>query len=146
MRTREQEYAARIYQQVQGLKERQSRKEYQKYGVMAHKLPVLIRTAGLVQALAFVNARDEEMHNLLLTNIAETCGFSSQEELLARSREAPLAAYMRLSQQVMATLLWYKRFAQSILNVQVTDETDDELPNAEVTASAVGEGVQRHAR
>ena len=44
------------------------------------------------------------------------------KDLVARSREAPLPEYMRLSQQVMAALLWYKRFAQSVLEVVQGEE------------------------
>lgn len=129
MMTREQRYAAHSYQQVAawGQEHAKGTKERNQYGAMAHKLPVLVRTAGLVQALAFVDARDEKAHQQLLTHLAATISDGratplTAKELVKRSREAPLPEYMRLSQQVMAALLWYKRFAQSVLEVVQGDE------------------------
>lgn len=124
MITREQAYAAHIYTQVEALgrSHPQGTKERSQYGAMAHKLPILVRTAGLVQALAFVDTRREAVHRQLLGHIAETVSLQRSEKLTADtllklSREAPLPEYMRLAQQVMAALLWYKRFAQSVLDV-----------------------------
>lgn len=133
MITREQRYAAHIYKQVEawGTEHPKGSRERNQYGAMAHKLPILIRTAGLVQALAFVDARGEKTHKQLLAHIAETISLDRNEKLTAsqlvtRSREAPLPEYMRLSQQVMAALLWYKRFAQSVLDVAQGQEPDSQ--------------------
>lgn len=96
----------------------------QKYGTMSHKLPVLVRTAGLVQALAFVEARGEQPHHQLLADLAETLGYNSRDELLQRSRVAELEEYMYVTQRVLTAMLWYKRFAQSVLGVEAGDEED----------------------
>lgn len=123
MSTRDQKFAKIIYGQVKEIAKR-SQVEQNKYGSMAHKLPILIRTAGLVQALAFVEARTEDVQKELLSHIATTIGLESREILLERSRTTSLEAYMRLTQQVLASLLWYKRFAQSVLGVEAGDEAD----------------------
>lgn len=120
MRTRNQEYAALIFQQVSEIEEAAKKK----YGSMAHKLPVLIRTAGLAQALEFVNTRSEEPQRRLLKHLAQVINGSMPEALLARSRTEPLSEYMHLTHQVLTALLWYKRFAQSILRVEVNDEAE----------------------
>jgi len=87
---------------------------------MAHKLPVLIRTAGLSQALGFVAARGNLMHLRLVQDLAATLG---RRDLPGDSRMAPnLQAYMRLTQETLDALLWYKRFAQSVLKVDASDE------------------------
>lgn len=112
--TRNQEYAAQIFTQV-GQLAQASEAERKKYGSLAHRLPVLIRTAGLAQALAFVEARGGEAGKKLLAHIAAVI---KEEELLARSRTAELAEYMRLTRTVLAALVWYKRFAQSVLGVE----------------------------
>ena len=70
MQTRDQIYAATVYEQVATVREKEP--EYKKYGAMAHKLPLLIRTAGLVQALAFVEARGKEIQKRLLTDLKAT--------------------------------------------------------------------------
>lgn len=121
MRTREQRYAAEIFRQVSAVADRS--KEYRsKYGSMAHKLPVLIRSAGLAQALAFVEARGEDSHRDLLEHLAAVTIQDSKDTLLKRSREAELGEYMRLTEAVLAALLWYKRFAQSVLKVESASE------------------------
>ena len=66
MQTRSQKYAARIFKQVEELQKHHDAGDQKQYGSMAHKLPVLIRTAGLSQALGFVaargNANGDERH------------------------------------------------------------------------------------
>ena len=125
MPTRDQEYAAQIFQQVQEVASWEA-KEKKKYGSMAHKLPVLIRSAGLVQALAFVAARGNSSQQRLLEHVAVVVGEGNAAQLLSRSRTADLAPYMALTQRVIAALLWYKRFAQSVLGVE--QDGDEEQP------------------
>lgn len=126
MLTREQQYAAKAFSQVCELKDRRP-EEKTKYGSMAHKLPVLIRIAGLSQALHFVDSRGNEDQRKLLRHLAETLNFTDDdgekpktavEKLLDSSRTAQLSTYMRLTHQALAALQWYKRFAQSVLKVQ----------------------------
>ena len=125
MLTREQAYAADVFQRVSTLKEKEPAK-VKKYGATAHQLPLLIRSAGLVQALTFIDSRKDDSNSLkcLLDDLAKTVGKKDREELVKRSREAKLAEYMRLTQQTMAALLWYKRFAQSVLDVTAADARD----------------------
>jgi CRISPR-associated protein Cmr5 len=126
MLTREQSYASIIYKQFGEV----STAWQKKYGSMAHKLPVLIRTAGLAQALQFVESRGTDEWKLLLQHLALTLGFAddekhgqkAKEKLLDKSRTSQLGAYMRLTQQSLAALQWYKRFAQSVLKVEAGEE------------------------
>jgi CRISPR-associated protein Cmr5 len=117
--TREQAYAADVFKRVSDIKHN-SPSKISRYGAMAHQLPLLIRTAGLVQALTFVSGRKDEGLNQLLHDLAQTVKQENAEKLIATSRNAPLAQYMRLTQQTMAALLWYKRFAQSVLEIDST--------------------------
>ncbi len=129
MLTREQQYAARVFQQVTEF-ERQAEKKTEKktkYGSMAHKLPVLIRVAGLAQALHFVESRGDDNQRLLLKHLALTLdfidgegekGLTAKEQLLESSRTSSLPTYMRLTHQALSALQWYKRFAQSVLKVE----------------------------
>ncbi len=121
MQARDQKYAADAYNKVFAAK--QNKKEfYEKYGTMAHKLPILIRTAGLAQALWFVESRGKDAQKQLLDDLAKTVGKQEKAILLNRAREAQLNEYMLLTKQMMDALLWYKRFAQSVLGVQASDE------------------------
>ncbi len=56
MQTREQKYAKDVYIQVHEVWA-SGENYYKKYGSMAHKLPILVRQAGLAQALAFADTR-----------------------------------------------------------------------------------------
>jgi CRISPR-associated protein Cmr5 len=126
MLTREQQYAAKIFEQVTEL-EQASPEKKTKYGSMAHKLPVLIRVAGLSQALHFVHSRCNDDQKLLLKHLAHTLDIhddtgekaqSAVEKLLESSRMSQLSMYMYLTHQALAALQWYKRFAQSVLKVE----------------------------
>jgi|SRR5437660_6033305 len=120
MQTIDQQYADLVRRQVLVIKEQP---DYKKYGAMAHKLPILIHTAGLLQALEFVNSRGEEIQKRLLEDLASTIGQHNTTTLLTAVRGANLGAYMRLTRHILGALLWYKRFAQSILGIETGEET-----------------------
>lgn len=107
--------AQNVYQRVSLLTNRDQTFKT-RYGSLAHRLPVMIRTAGLTQALAFLNARGKTEGEQLLSDLAHSLGMTA-EQLMTRSRTAPVLEYMRLTQQSLRVLLWYKRFAQTILGV-----------------------------
>lgn len=121
MQTRSQQLAQTIFEQVSEI-EQKGDAYRKKYGSMAHKLPVLIRTAGLTQALAFVEARGADEHRKLLEHLAAVIGAGTREQLLDRSRTLSLTTYRRLTQDALTALLWYKRFAQSVLHVDANVE------------------------
>ncbi len=138
-RTREQEYALRVFEKINPLipKDEQAEKDEAKkkwrkaYGSLAHKLPVLIRTAGLSQALAFVKARNKAgtPQQTLLRDLEavlrQSGALTGDDTLVERSRSAHFEEYMRLTEGALEALLWFKRFAQSELKVQSgADKTD----------------------
>lgn len=122
MQTRDQKYAMAISEQIQKI-QKSPEVIYRKYGVMCHKLPILIHTAGLAQALAFVELRKEPIYKTFLIDLGETI---SEKEVAAKARTVELNDYMHLTAQIMAALVWYKRFAQSILGVDVSDVDDEQ--------------------
>jgi len=127
--TREQCYARAVYNQVRPLIDK-SDKERKAYGSLAHKLPVLIRTSGLAQALAFVKARNQEetpQQQLLkdLEVVLRANGALAQNARLTdQSRNADFEEYMRLTEAALQALLWFKRFAQSELKVESGTEAE----------------------
>lgn len=141
MRTREQEYAAIVFRQVSDNIAPQNKA---KYGTMAHKLPVLVRTAGLAQALAFVAASSEAARGQLLDHLAYVTMQTDRDTLLKRSRgDAPgwdrLSQYMLLTQQVLDALVWYKRFAETVLDIRGTDEAAEVVEGAGGTTHNTGD-------
>lgn len=124
MKTREQEYAAKVYKWVYEIWSEDA--SYQKkYGAMAHKLPILVRTAGLAQALAFAETRKGPQKKLLDHLELVVLGEGSQESLEAKSRDLSLLEYMRLTDDVMLALTWFKRFAQSVLGVDSSEDLEE---------------------
>ncbi len=71
MQTRDQKYGAAIFKQVKEEVAGKGDDYKNSYGSMAHKLPMLIRSAGLAQALAFVEARGKTAHQDLLGHLAK---------------------------------------------------------------------------
>ncbi len=128
MQTRNQKFAVKVFRKVESLQREFPDKdstERKKYGAMAHKLPVLIRTAGLAQALGFLaaksNDKEGKMNKRLFKDLASTLDKTDEKELLLHSRggdNQSLADYLRLTQDALAALLWYKRFAESVLDVK----------------------------
>jgi CRISPR-associated protein Cmr5 len=126
MQTRDQKYAVDAYNKVEKVLGVLSQTERDRYGSMAHKLPILIRTAGLAQSLEFVNARGKAGHKRLLNDLALTVIQQDTEALLSRVRNAEIRDYIYLTQQMVAALLWYKRFAQSVLDIEPGGKGDKE--------------------
>ena len=112
--TRDQKMAGVIYEKVIAIRDGTNGDLKRQYRTMALKLPALVRSAGLVQALTFVDTRDEGSRRLL-DHLADVLGKGARDALLQESRDLPLPGYMYLTQQVLAALLWHRRFAQSLL-------------------------------
>ncbi len=125
--TREQRLAQKIYPQVERMRTRPDEPR-DTYKNLAQTLPVLIRTAGLAQALAFLAEQAKQKPAdqgkptketgaaEFFRDLAATLGYNSGEELARASREAPLPEYMRLTREALAALLWYKRFCQAVFD------------------------------
>ena len=119
--TLEQRYAIAVHMKVEAYKKNSSEKD--SYGGMAFTLPVMIRSAGLVQALHFASTRKKQGQKDFLRDLALVL---DKPELLKASREASITEYMRLTRQTLAVLVWFKRFAQSILELEASDVTDSD--------------------
>lgn len=143
MNTRAQEYAKAVFERVTAFKQlhtdtsgKVDQVKISEYGSMAHKLPVLIRTAGLAQALAFVAASGSKKeqqkkkgylhpHRQLLEDLAKVVSQPSGKKFLKASRNEQIDEYIRLTRESLAALLWFKRFAQSLLDIEAGDSGDE---------------------
>jgi CRISPR-associated protein Cmr5 len=131
MQTRDQKYASDAFDRVTKIAQERTKSFGKAYGSMAHKLPILIHVSGLAQALAFVASRGEgKGSERLLEDLSQTVLGEPAARLLERSRgsnhEGSLREYIYLTEQILAALLWYKRYAQSILNVEQGEEEENE--------------------
>lgn len=115
------------------------------YGGLCHNFPVLIRTCGLCQAVAFSEAKaagdDEKVipraHKMLLKHLGEFLsenGFALQgRSALETIRTADAMTYMLMTRQILAAWIFFKRFAVSILqaeSAQAAEETEDSTDGA----------------
>ncbi|MGZ5434688.1 MAG: type III-B CRISPR module-associated protein Cmr5 [Pyrinomonadaceae bacterium] len=112
LQTRSQRFASSAFDNVDALKASAGR---DKYKAITRNLPVLIRTAGLAQALAFVPSGEEQkrMHEMLVGHLSVTLGTKLVDA--CRDRNLPLEEYMRLTRATLDALVWYKRFAESLI-------------------------------
>jgi CRISPR-associated protein Cmr5 len=88
-----------------------------KYTTLCMRFPTLLMQSGLVQALAFVNRKQETQ--LFLDDFSAVLGQDrgglTRDQLLRLSREEGLASYMALTRDALAIAVWFRRFAQSEL-------------------------------
>lgn len=131
MKTRAQDHlilAERLVSQVTG-KEEKIRKTY---GSLCHSFPIMVRTCGLCQAVAFSKAkaagddnRVAESHQLLLKHLGELLhavdSSINKDDLLDPIRKANATTYMLYTRQILSAWIYFKRFAESILNVQAKE-------------------------
>jgi len=105
-------------------------KDRKQYASMAQKLPVLIRSAGLCQALHFVRSRTQDQEitvfSQLLDHLAEQLrrtdpAITNGGSLCAEVRQADLQRYLWLTREALASAEWYARLSQSELGVAKGD-------------------------
>ena len=113
--TLEQQRAALAYRHVQDVTGEADQKVY---GSMAQKLPALIRSAGLCQALHFVKSRDKAPLDTLLNHLGEQlqradATVTNAESLCAQARSVDLSHYVWLTRETLASVGWYARLSRS---------------------------------
>src|SRR5207237_10718436 len=112
LQTRSQKFAASAYENVKGVI---TSAHKDKYKAITRNLPVLIRTAGLAQALAFIpsGAEQKKMHETLVGHLSGTVERNLPEA--CRDKGLSLQEYMRLTRDTLDALVRYKRFAESLI-------------------------------
>lgn len=93
------------------------------YGGLCHTFPVLVRTNGLCQTLAFYHEKKSsdgdrgKAYQRIWRHIAETLG-KQPDDLLNDVRRMSSVEYLRASRRLAEAWVYYKRFAVSILGVK----------------------------
>lgn len=122
MRTREQERMSESLKQIRAV---QRTNESADYGRACLQFPVLVRTAGLCQAIAFFRSR-KGAHMRYVADLAAQLRvsglFNDKQDVLGELTNADLAGYMLLTRESLAIAAWLKRFAQSELNADPTQD------------------------
>jgi len=91
-----------------------------KYRSVCEGLPVLLRTAGLAQTAAFLNAKQDEhkkAYEHLESQLRHLGFLGSQDTLFAKATDPGLttAQYRLFSEVAMLVAFWNKRMAQALL-------------------------------
>lgn len=122
MHTNSQKFAQKAYADVTQISDNYDAAYHKKYATMAHRLPILIHTAGLTQALAFVEAKSQtiEAWQQYFNHVATALGRSDGKALFLESQTAALDKYILLTKQVNDVVVWYKRFAESVLKIDAS--------------------------
>ncbi|MGQ9487115.1 MAG: type III-B CRISPR module-associated protein Cmr5 [Armatimonadota bacterium] len=101
------------------------------YGGLCHSFPVMVRTCGLCQALAFSKAKAregkdsrEKAHTLLLKHVQQV--LKVEGDILDKMRTASTVEYMLYTRRILTTWVYFKRFAESILKVTTATEPGGE--------------------
>lgn len=107
--TREQQRAQRAYQLVEKYREGEKEAEYKRF---CKRFPALIQSCGLVQAVAFAEAKLPIYLNDLAKVVKEEM---SRDYLAEQARIAPLTSYQKLSRDTLSAATWLKRYAEALL-------------------------------
>ncbi len=115
----DQQRAALAFEHVSKLDE--SAKD--KYATIVHKLPALLTSAGLCQALHFIQARGNDGQKQVLKHLAVQLKrvdpkIVDESTLLRAARTAELGTYLRLSREAFACAAWYRRMVQGVLKIE----------------------------
>jgi len=130
----EQTRATTAYEHIQGILA-QPEADRSRYGTLALKLPILVRSAGLCQALHFVQSRAKsdpskpEMR--ILDHIADQLArvdptIKDANSLCMCVRGADMKTYLHLTREATMILQWYARLTRSLLGIEPTDDMEED--------------------
>ena len=115
----EQGRAAFAYEQVKYMAEQVGLRD--KYATAAKKVPVLIKTNGLAQTLAFMQNRDEGYNELFEQIDAwlrqkHFIEADSRTDLVEWVIQQPSNAYRHLTTETLALMNWIRRFVDGLIS------------------------------
>jgi CRISPR-associated protein Cmr5 len=128
MPTRSQKGAAAVFGQVREAAQLGDPARI-RYGGWCHRFPVLVLRAGLAQAAAFLEAKAAgkgaaaEGDCRFRDHMKATLG--AGQDLSMRAHNANLVDYRYLTRRTLEVAIWYKRFAESVLDVGAGDEAGE---------------------
>ena len=120
--TLDQERAKLAFTHVRSVKATEQDRQ-KKYASMVHTMPTLLRSAGLNQGLHFVASRSDPDQRLLLDHLAAQLKrvdvrITGPDQLLAKARGADFSLYLRLTNEALACVSWYRRLVQGVLKIE----------------------------
>ena len=86
-----------------------------KYKTGAKKLPVLIKTNGLGQALAYIQIRNRDLYSNLMDWLCDKELIEASGDLVSQVINMKSNEYRRLTTECLAYLNWVRRFVDSLM-------------------------------
>ncbi len=121
IRTLENNRAKFAFDMVQNVKKRVPDKK-DEYVSWSKKIPVLIKTNGLGQTLAFMKSRAKDETNLMLKQIKDWLVLKNElnekDDLVKKITEIDSSTYRRWTREVIALFNWVRRFAEGYLKMK----------------------------
>ncbi len=122
MKSIQHHYAKTAYESImEAAKEGSGDSFAQQYGQLCHRFPSLVLTNGLRLAVAFFRAKGKEdgkerAHKLYLQHMGQAVGydFTKGEGYVPEQN----TEYLHLSRKVLSASVWFKRYAEAVLNVK----------------------------
>ena len=138
LKTIEQGRAKYAFEKVKEISEDRSKKLKENYKSTAKKLPVLIKTNGLGQTLAFLKSKGEKdeskpknAHDRLYDQISiwlqteDFKGLVDVGELVEQVINLESQAYRQVTVETLALLNWMRRFVDGLMkDVEDTEDND----------------------
>jgi len=121
LRTQSQKYLAITAQRIYEIKDEPWKRIY---GGLCHSFPILVRVAGLAQAVQFHRSKGAGSENGSDRQKAHWRLLCDIDDLLPDFdiEKASLMEYMWATRRVQAAWVFYKRFASSVLKVETGDQ------------------------
>jgi len=111
--TKNQVRAEKAYKCV---KTKENHEDEKNYRQLARSFPALVHTCGLVQAVAFVMAKEGRTGTDYLGHLSTVMPLEPDNpDLAQQSRKAGLLQYQRLTRDAMDSATWLKRYAETLL-------------------------------
>jgi CRISPR-associated protein Cmr5 len=127
MKTRSQYDAETAYARIREITT-QPQDIQKQYGTLCHRFPVMVLRNGLAQTLGFLAAKaggdQRNAHSLLLNHLARHLVDKNAQYLGEFVHQADLSQYRLLTRRALAVAIWYKRYAESLLEVSASDTAD----------------------
>jgi len=118
--------ARSVYDTIEAINSAGRDDDYKKkYGKMALRLPALVQSAGLLQALAFIEDGNDLPPKDLVADLAQILNFTDKTALLTACINTAFAEYRFLSHRSVIALTWFKRFCQSTWS-EILDSAEDD--------------------
>ncbi len=125
--SRERTRPLQTFKQVETVRDKHAKADQERYASLAYSLPVLLRTAGLSQSVAFLVSRDGNAGKLLTSHLAERLGLPAEAlKAFEEIAKAPTIKYLAMTGEALACADWYVRHVQAVLKIDAATARGNE--------------------